>query len=208
MAIHFSSLRPAVVRPAVVRPPAIAVRPTRTASTASLTVPKAAPATVSTTDPAADFRALFGGAAASQPQVAAASQPQAAAAVPAVQAPNPHAVPTVESMFGPAPWLANPTGTCPNGDTFGYNPLYFATPATAQKVAQMVGGSVVQDNEFTKNTPGNPFSQQQPNQMVQLANGALINPGLVASFYTHGYPQWMVDQMIANEVAGAASTGT
>jgi hypothetical protein len=35
--------------------------------------------------------------------------------------------------------------------------------------------------------------------MVQLANGALINPGLVASFYTQGYPQSSIDQMIAAE---------
>ena len=39
--------------------------------------------------------------------------------------------------------------------------------------------------------------------MVKLSDGRLINPGLVASFYTHGYPQSYVDQMIANEVKGA-----
>ena len=43
--------------------------------------------------------------------------------------------------------------------------------------------------------------------MVKLANGALVNPGVIASFYTHGYPQWMVDQMVSNEVAGATSAG-
>jgi hypothetical protein len=104
--------------------------------------------------------------------------------------------------------VANPTGVCPDGTLYSYNPIYFATPATAQTVAQMVGGTVVQDDEFTKNTPGNPFHQSQSNNMVQLANGALVNPGLIASFYTHGYPQWMVNQMVANEVAGATSVGT
>jgi hypothetical protein len=203
MAIHFSSLRPAVVKPLMnVRAPAVTARTTRAATVAARTATDAAPAAASSgSDPAADFRALFGGAAAS------AAAP-ATTTAPASSAPNKNAVPTVDSVFGPSPWLANPTGTCPNGEVFGYNPIYFATPATAQKVAQMVGGSVVQDFEFTKNTPGNPFSQQQPNQMVQLANGALINPGLVASFYTHGYPRWMVDQMVANEVAGATRIDT
>jgi hypothetical protein len=36
--------------------------------------------------------------------------------------------------------------------------------------------------------------------MVKMPNGSMINPGLVATFYTHGYSQSMVDQMIANEV--------
>ena len=87
-----------------------------------------------------------------------------------------------------------------DGSTYGYNPIYFASADTAAKVAQMVGGTVVEVNEFTGTT--GPYVQQQPNRMVQMPNGHLINPGLVASFYTHGFPQSMVDAMIANEVAG------
>jgi len=68
----------------------------------------------------------------------------------------------------------------------------------------MVGGTVVQSNELTS-SPGSHFMQQQPNQMVRLANGTVINPGLVATFYTHGYPQSMVDQMIANEVGNTST---
>jgi hypothetical protein len=116
---------------------------------------------------------------------------------------DPHAVVTAEQVFGANPWLTNPTGVGPNGLTFSYNPLYFATPSTAQQVAQMVGGKVVEDYEFTKDTPGDPFAQLQPNEMVELPNGALINPGLIASFYTHGYPNSYVNQAIASEVAGA-----
>ena len=86
--------------------------------------------------------------------------------------------------------------------TSAYNPLYFATPKTAAEVAAMVGGRVVTANELCTSS-GGPFAQDQANEMVQLSNGALINPGLVASFYTHGYPQSMVDQMVANEVASA-----
>ncbi|HEY2013551.1 MAG TPA: hypothetical protein VGH38_08635, partial [Bryobacteraceae bacterium] len=84
--------------------------------------------------------------------------------------------PTAESVFGPNPWISNPTGTGPGG-TYSFNPYYFATAQTAAKVAQMVGGVVVQSNQFTGS--GGPFQQQQPNYMVQMPDGHMINPGLV-----------------------------
>jgi len=143
------------------------------------------------------------------PATAAAASNGSAPASPASTAtPDPNAALTAEQVFGANPWVTNPTGTCPNGQTFGYNPLYFATASTAADVAQMVGGKVVEDNEFTKNTAGDPFVQQQANEMVELPDGALINPGLIASLYTHGYPQWMVNQAISNEVAGAEASVT
>jgi hypothetical protein len=86
-------------------------------------------------------------------------------------------------------------GTGPNGITYSYNSYYFATPATAQVVANMLGGTVVSSNDLTTG-PG-PFEQSQPNLMVQLPNGALVNAGLVAQVYTHGYPQSTINQMIA-----------
>lgn len=129
----------------------------------------------------ADFRALFSGV-----TTAGTAQPTTT-----------NTAPTAESVFGANPWVTNPTGQGPWG-TYAFNPLYFATPQTAAKVAQMLGGTVVQSNEFTAS--GGSFSQQQPNQMVKLADGRLVNPGLVASFYTHGYPQSYIDQLIANEV--------
>jgi uncharacterized membrane protein (DUF441 family) len=49
---------------------------------------------------------------------------------------------------------------------------------------------------------GTPFIQQQPNQMVQLANGTLINAGLLAAIYTHGYPQSYIDMLIQNQIQG------
>jgi len=107
--------------------------------------------------------------------------------------------PTAESVFGPSPWVTNPSGTAPNGQVYAYNPYYFATQQTAAKVAQMVGGTVVQSNVLTPNSAGG-FSQNQPNYMVKLEDGRLINPGLVASFYTHGYSQSYVDMMVAAEV--------
>jgi hypothetical protein len=129
----------------------------------------------------------------------------ARAAAAAADSPAQNSAPTAESVFGPNPWIANPTGTAPDGSSYSYNPLNFATAATASQVAQMVGGKVVASNQLAY---AGGFAQQQPNQMVQLANGALINAGLVASFYTHGYPQSYIDQMIANtinEVGGSAT---
>jgi hypothetical protein len=113
--------------------------------------------------------------------------------------------PTAQSVFGTNPWIEDAGGTGPTG-AFSLNPMYFATPETAARVASMVGGTVVQVDTFAQ-ASGNPFHQNVPNQMVRLTNGALINPGLVAEFYTHGYPQSMIDRMIANEVANV-SAGT
>lgn len=124
--------------------------------------------------------------------------PAPAAAAPAAPAP------TAESVFGPNPWVSNPSWIDPDGSTHTFNPQYFATPETAAKVAQMVGGTVVETNACITG-PGGPFKQQQPNEMVRLANGTLINPGLVAGFYTHGYSQSQVNQMVANEIGGTSA---
>ncbi len=129
--------------------------------------------------------------------------PGAVAAPAAAPTPTaPAAPPTAQSAFGANPWEGAPTGSGPTG-TYTYNQYYFATPQTAAQVAAMVGGTVVAVNALG-GPAGNPFVQNQPNEMVKLSNGAMINPGLVASFYTHGYPQSMVDQMVANEVANVS----
>lgn len=176
-----SSLRPVMQPVPVVHKP---VRPTTTATPTTTTTAT----DTSTNTGAGDFRALF------TPKVS--STGVTATTDPFNPPANP--APTAESVFGASPWMTNPTGVGPNGQTYGYNPLYFATPQTAAQVAQMVGGTVVQSNQFTGN--GGAFTQQQPNLMVQLPDGNLINPGLVASFYAHGYPQSYVDQLVANEV--------
>jgi hypothetical protein len=144
--------------------------------------------------------------AASAAQVAAAASDEQAAVVtsmaqtaPDSDSPAQDAAPTAESVFGSNPWIANPTGTAPDGSSYGYNPLYFATAATASKVAEMVGGKVVASDELAS---AGGFLQQQPNQMVELANGTLINAGQVAAFYTHGYPQSYIDMLIQNETQG------
>ena len=104
-------------------------------------------------------------------------------------------------LFGPSPWLTDPTGSG-LGSTTHYSPYYFATPQTAQTVASMLGGTVVAANEIIT-ASGSPFTQDQPNLMVQLPNGGLVNPGLIATLFTHNWPTSFVNQQIANEVAGA-----
>lgn len=106
------------------------------------------------------------------------------------------------SLFGADPWLTDPTGDGPNGTVTNYNPIYFATQQTAETVAQMVGGGVVESNQMVT-SPGSPFGQNQPNYMVQLPDGAQVNPGLIADIYSHGWSQSLINEQVANEVAGA-----
>ena len=139
---------------------------------------------------APDFRALF----TSQPPAAAAQATSPGASL------QPASAPTPESAFGASPWMANPTGKNPDGTQFACNPWYFATPEGAAQVAQMLGGKVVASNEFT--AAGSPFVQQQPNLMIEMADGRRINAGLVASFYAHGYPQSYINTLIAAQING------
>jgi hypothetical protein len=143
-----------------------------------------------------DFELTFGGSSYNPADPLAASRAASTNSVSATEAPAP---PTAQSVFGPNVWMTDPIGLNPDGTNFEYNPIYFATENTAQAVAQLVGGTVVAKDMIT--TAGGPFVQLQPNYMVQMPNGALINPGLVASFYTFGFSQSQVDTMIAQEVA-------
>jgi hypothetical protein len=106
---------------------------------------------------------------------------------------------TAQSLFGDNPWCTDAGGTGPQG-AYSFNPVFFATPATAAKVAQMLGGKVVATDSIT---PFGPFKQNQPNLMVQMPDGKLINAGLIAGLYSHGYSQQTVDHLISQEVNGA-----
>jgi hypothetical protein len=201
MAVHFSWINPRQPVGYAAARPVAARQPSQRASTA----PSETALSLATASPASSTAKVSTGTA-SGATTAATTTPASNSLfpmnAPMVQAtPADSGPPTAQSVFGPTPWLTNPTGSGPTG-TYTYNPYYFASPQTAAAVASMVGGQVVQMNSLSG---GSRFVQDQPNQMVRLANGALINPGLVASFYTHGYPQSMVDQMIANEVANVTA---
>ena len=140
----------------------------------------------------------------------AAAAPQAAAtpadAAPAAATPyiaglaatDPNAVMSAQDAFGATPWMQNAGGNGPAG-AFNLNPMYFASQQTAQTVATMLGGTVVPVDTFAQ-TAGNHFTQNQPNEMVKLPDGSLINAGLVAGFFTHGYQLSMIKTMIQNEI--------
>jgi hypothetical protein len=106
--------------------------------------------------------------------------------------------PTVESMFGPYPFVTDPEpGGSGPGVTYKYNPTYFATKLTAAMVAKALGGVVVAENAIT---PFGPFIQNQPNLMVQMPDGTTFNAGVIANLFSHGYPQSYIDKQIALEI--------
>lgn len=154
----------------------------------AVTTGTASGSTDTTSDPAADFKALFGWAA----RVSANTPP-----TPTTPTSPPN--PTVESVFGPNPYITNAGGAGPYGITYNYNPVYFATKATAQKLAQMYGGTVIEMNAIT---PDGPFHQNQPNEMIQFANGNIVNAGALASYYGLGWSQEKIDRAILNEING------
>jgi len=197
-----ATARPPLIRQPSTQPslPQQSMAETLAAATAAAAAPAATPAPAAV-DSYPSLLAATAAAAANASTAATTATTPALTATPVAPADPP----TPQSVFGANPWDTNPTGSGPTG-AYNYNPYYFATAQTAATVASMVGGTVVQINDMG-GPSGNPFVQSQPNEMVQLANGALINPGLVASFYTHGYSQSMVNQMISNEVANV-SEGT
>lgn len=113
--------------------------------------------------------------------------------------PKPYSFPTAQEVFGPDPWIKNPTGSVvTTGATYPYNPYYFATPEAAKKVAELVGGVVVESNNIAQ---FGPFRQSHPNQMIQLPNGRMINAGLFMSFWDHGYEQHYIDMLVESELS-------
>jgi hypothetical protein len=141
--------------------------------------------TPAASDPAADFKSLFG-------HVNTALLTPGPAAAPPKPAP-----PTLQSVFGSNPYITNPGGVAPNGVTYGYNPTYFATRATADKLAQMYGGTVVEMNAIT---PYGPFQQNQMNEMIKFPNGNVVNAGILASYYDRGWSQEQINSAINAEI--------
>lgn len=103
------------------------------------------------------------------------------------------------SLFGPHPFVTDPQpgGHGPNGEKYNYNSEYFATDETADKVARLLGGHVVAIDALT---PLGPFKQNEPNLMVQLPDGKLVNAGLIANLWSKGYDQPTVDRHVSEEI--------
>jgi len=153
-----------------------------------------------------DFYALFSPMTATP---AAAAQPTSAAPDTVAPAAQPNATtpdtaaatdPTLAAEFGSQPFMANPGGTGPEGIVLNFNPVYFATQATAEKVASLVGGTVVAKDATITNV--GVFQQADPNEMIQFANGSSVNAGLIANFFDHGYSQSYINTLLANVTNG------
>jgi len=129
--------------------------------------------------------------------------PKPSSGVPVATPLPPAPSPTPESVFGDQVWMSNPGYTAPDGGSHAYNPTYFASAATAQKVADMVGGKVVPMNAMAA---AGVMLQTEPNLMVQLPDGKILNPGLIANYYNHGYPQSYVDTLVQAEIRGVENT--
>lgn len=159
-----------------------------------------------------NLAALFGGHAAASATSGAATEANVTPNVPLAEADagkatadpsngrNAAGGPTAESIFGADVFVANPCGHGPNATFWNYNPIYFATRQTADVLAKMLGGRVVERNAIC---PSGPMLQDQVNRMILLPDGREVNAGLVADIFNHGRSQAVVDQMLKEEVAGA-----
>jgi hypothetical protein len=182
--------------------------PVLTTTKSSLSATTTAGSSTTTTDPGI-CPTPFGTAVVNQPVTPSlitlfTPKPSAAVSGPStVPAPQPQVSPTPQSVFGSQVWAQDANYSAPDGSVRSYNPIYFASAATAQKVADMVGGKVVPMNMMAY---AGGMLQSQPNLMVQLPNGKLVNPGLIADFYNHGYPQSYVDALVQNEIRGAVNS--
>jgi hypothetical protein len=113
---------------------------------------------------------------------------------------DPNAGPTAESLFGPDPFMKNPAGHGPNGKNWQYNPAYFATRHTADTIAKMIGGTVVERNAIC---PSGPMIQDQVNEMIVMPDGRELNAGLIADIFNHERCQSVVARMFLEETGVA-----
>jgi hypothetical protein len=67
------------------------------------------------------------------------------------------------------------------GGSSPLNPLYFATQATAQWIAQKYGTGEVVSGPYEGQ--GGPFSANGTEYFIKLNNGVLVNAGLLAGYY-------------------------
>ncbi|HXA04229.1 MAG TPA: hypothetical protein VNY30_05300 [Bryobacteraceae bacterium] len=67
------------------------------------------------------------------------------------------------------------------GGSSALNPIYFATPATAQWIADKYGTGEVVAKPY--DATGGPYSANGTEYYIQLQNGKLVNAGLLADYY-------------------------
>lgn len=108
---------------------------------------------------------------------------RAATVPPPGQSQPPGSIPKT-NPYGSNPYADSPGYTGPYGPG-GYNPQTFASQQTAQQIAQQYGGTVVSGADTSLlSAPGSPFQTNQPQYMVRLANGTVIDPAAIARVYS------------------------
>ena len=97
-------------------------------------------------------------------------------------------------------FIQGATVTSPDGTANNLNPDELATPSTAQQVAALLGGTVVQDN-----MSGN-FSQSSPTLEISVPGSSVeINAGLAAKLFAqYGTAQGSQAWQIINRDLGRA----
>lgn len=107
--------------------------------------------------------------------------------------------PTAESIFGPTPWQTD-VGIFFNSTFYPYSKYYFATPEAAQKVADMLGGTVVEQQDLSV-VRQSAIGVGVPRLLVLLHNNGLkVNAGTIMQVWTHGYPQSYIDTVVSQIV--------
>jgi|SRR5579863_2716698 len=72
------------------------------------------------------------------------------------------------------------------GGSSALNPIYFATPATAQWIANKYGNGEVVAKPY--DATGGPYSANGTEYYIQLQSGKLVNAGLLADYYQRMSP--------------------
>ena len=85
--------------------------------------------------------------------------------------------------FAPAFRAATGSAVGNNGNvvTWNLNPTYFATKETAQWIANKYGTGQVIETPFAGS--GGPFSASENEYQIKLADGRLVNAGILAGYY-------------------------
>jgi hypothetical protein len=104
--------------------------------------------------------------------------------------------------------MSNPTGNnALSGGTIPYNPNYYATLDAATRLAQQVGGTVVDMKAQ--------FSNNQSEYYIDLPNGTRINAGNLAAICNNllyqgnaGIMDHMVAELLNNNAVGTLGVGS
>ncbi len=86
------------------------------------------------------------------------------------------------------------------GGSSALNPIYFATPETAQWIANKYGTGEVVARPY--DATGGPYTANGTEYYIRLQNGGLVNAGLLADYYQR-MPAAEADRIISQGLGEA-----